>query len=159
MTNPYATTGADLEEETTASKIEIQKPKSSRGRKRKIDDDEFAPGDFSPTAEVQDSADGIPREKTSKTNKANKKCKTTQPTHPRQPPQKYYGNAQRDKPEPYGQPLVWANKRQPLCDAVTYYNALQSAAYTSGGIVHGFLCDKEVGPRDKFDNEIMITRV
>ncbi|KAH8816837.1 hypothetical protein F5884DRAFT_236441 [Xylogone sp. PMI_703] len=64
-----------------------------------------------------------------------------------------------EKPKPFGEPLVWADKRQQLCEALPYYKAYQSGAYMHDGIVHGFLCDKEVGFRDKFTDEVMICRV
>lgn len=68
--------------------------------------------------------------------------------------------AQADKPEPYGRPGIWASKRQALCEALPdHYQAYQSAAYHTGGIVKGFLLDGEPGIRDVFDNEIIITRV
>ena len=72
---------------------------------------------------------------------------------------KYHASVQDDKPKPYGEPPVWADKRQSLCETLPYYRAYQSGAYIAGGIVRAFMCDKEVGPRDKFDEEIMIARV
>ncbi|RFU26389.1 hypothetical protein B7463_g9945, partial [Scytalidium lignicola] len=64
-----------------------------------------------------------------------------------------------EKPKPFGEPFVWADKRQQLCEALPYYRAYQSGAYMHDGIVKGFLCDKEVGFRDKFTDEVMICRV
>ena len=89
------------------------------------------------------------KRKTTKTTKANKAA----------PKAAYYVNAQQDKPEPHGQPSVWADKRQQLCETLPYYRAYQSGAYTSDGLAHGFLCDKEVGDRDVFTDYIMIARV
>lgn len=63
------------------------------------------------------------------------------------------------KPSALGGPLVWAEKRQQLCEALPYYIAYQSGAYTHDGIVKGFLCDKFVSLRDKFTDEVMICRV
>jgi hypothetical protein len=71
----------------------------------------------------------------------------------------YYANIQNDKPEPFGQPKVHANTRQAACEALPWFKAYQSAAYTHKGVVYGLLCDKEVGPRDKFDDSIIVTRV
>jgi hypothetical protein len=68
-------------------------------------------------------------------------------------------SVQVNKPEPYGQPPVWADKRQQLCETLPYYRAYMSGAYIHDGIARGFMCDKEVGDRDKFDEEIMIARV
>jgi hypothetical protein len=71
----------------------------------------------------------------------------------------YYGNKQEGKAPPHGKPAVWSENRQGLCEALPYYNAYQSGAYTNGGMVYGFLCDGEVGDRDYFGNHIMIARV
>jgi hypothetical protein len=71
----------------------------------------------------------------------------------------YYGNKQQGKPMPHGQPPVWSDKRQGLCEALPYYRAYQSGAYTHGGRVLGFMCDGEVGDRDVFGDQIMIARV
>jgi len=70
----------------------------------------------------------------------------------------YYENFQQNKPEPVGQPKIWADKRQQLCEALHWYRAYQSGSYISGGIAHGFMFDKEVHDRDKFDEEIIISR-
>jgi hypothetical protein len=72
---------------------------------------------------------------------------------------KYHESVQQNKPEPYGKPPVWSDKRQGLCETLPYYKAYQSGAYITDGIVRALMCDKEVGPRDKFDEEIIITRV
>jgi hypothetical protein len=62
------------------------------------------------------------------------------------------------KPEPISLPKIWAHKRQQLCTTLPWYDAYQSGAYTYQGKAFGFLCDKEVGVRDKFDDEIIISR-
>jgi hypothetical protein len=64
-----------------------------------------------------------------------------------------------DKPAPYGEPPVWADKRQCLCEALPYYKAYMSGVYQQAGVACGFLVDKEVGPRDKFQDEFLITSV
>jgi hypothetical protein len=69
----------------------------------------------------------------------------------------YYINAQDGKPEPHGQPPVWGDKRQQICETLPYYNAYQGGAYRSEGVLYGFLTDKEVGPRDQFTDQILIT--
>jgi hypothetical protein len=71
----------------------------------------------------------------------------------------YGGNAQQNKPLPYGKPALWADKRQGICETLPYYNAYQSGAYTHDRRVYGFMCDKEVGDRDVFTDQIMIARV
>jgi len=72
---------------------------------------------------------------------------------------KYHRSMQEDKPAPYGQPPVWADKRQSLCETLPYYRAYMSGAYMHCQIVRAFMVDREVGPRDKFEEEIMISRV
>jgi hypothetical protein len=72
---------------------------------------------------------------------------------------KYRRPMQDDKPEPFGEPPVWADKRQNLCEALPYYKAYMSGAYLHQGVASAFMVDKEVGPRDKFDEEVIIARV
>jgi hypothetical protein len=64
-----------------------------------------------------------------------------------------------DKPEAFGEPPIWADKRQALCETLPYYRAYQSGAYTSHSLVYGFLYDKEVGARDVFTDQVYIARV
>lgn len=71
----------------------------------------------------------------------------------------YHRNGQTNKPEPIGKPNIWANQRQALCEALPYYRAYQSGAYQNGGIIYGLMCDQETDPRDKLDDQILITRV
>lgn len=61
-------------------------------------------------------------------------------------------------PRNMGEPLVWAHKRQQLCEVLPYYNAYQSGVYMSGGIIHSMMIDGESRPQDIFTNEIIITR-
>lgn len=72
---------------------------------------------------------------------------------------KYHQSVQDDKPTPYGQPPVWADKRQNLCEALPYYKAYMSGAHLHDGMVRAFMVDKEVGIRDKLNDEILIARV
>ena len=62
------------------------------------------------------------------------------------------------RPQPYGQPLVWAEQRQALCETLPYYRAFQSGAYTNDGLGYGFLLDKDCGERAYMDEEVVITR-
>ncbi|KUJ09311.1 uncharacterized protein LY89DRAFT_598097 [Mollisia scopiformis] len=71
----------------------------------------------------------------------------------------YYNNSTESKPDPHDMPQVWANKRQQLCETLPAYRAYQSGAYTSEGILYGFLVDAEVGTLDKFDDQIIITTI
>jgi hypothetical protein len=116
------------------------------GKKRKaVDDDDFLPPSANVSLEIH--GDGVLTSKETRCPKRNATAK------------KYRQSVQEDKPAPFGQPPVWADKRQGLCEALPYYKAYQSGAHINNGIVRGFLVDKEVGPRDKFEEEIMISRV
>src|SRR6266536_2981833 len=132
---------------------EVEKPlQSLHGKKRKSEDNDFTlPGNQSFT-EIQDDAEMKPAPK----RKALRSSKTVNRSVQKSA---YHINVQHNKPEPFGAPPVWADKRQQLCETLPYYRAYQSGAYTSDGVVCGFLCDKEVGVRDKFDDQIMIARV
>ncbi|KFY37505.1 hypothetical protein V495_07155 [Pseudogymnoascus sp. VKM F-4514 (FW-929)] len=70
----------------------------------------------------------------------------------------YHKSEQENLPDPYGQPPVWATKRQELCETLPYYRAYMSGGYINNGLVRAFLIDKEVRRRDVFDEEIIITR-
>lgn len=61
------------------------------------------------------------------------------------------------KPQPCGQPKAWGKTRQQMCETLPWYRAYQSSAYSKNGVVFGFLVDKEFGPRDVFDDQIIIT--
>ncbi|KAL1794308.1 hypothetical protein ACET3X_007729 [Alternaria dauci] len=62
------------------------------------------------------------------------------------------------KPEPQGQPEVWADGRQELCETLHYYRAYQSACYSTGGFARGFMFDKVAHDRDYMDGDIVISR-
>ncbi|EKD14386.1 uncharacterized protein L3040_008254 [Drepanopeziza brunnea f. sp. 'multigermtubi'] len=64
-----------------------------------------------------------------------------------------------DKPEPFGQPPIWSDKRQALCEALPYYRAYQAGAYSTNNIVYGLLCDKGVYARDHIDDHVVICSV
>jgi alkylated DNA repair dioxygenase AlkB len=63
-----------------------------------------------------------------------------------------------NKPEPSGQPEVWADGRQELCETLHYYRAYQSACYSTGGFVRGFMFDKVAHSRDYMDDNVVISR-
>lgn len=88
-----------------------------------------------------------------------------------------------DRPEPRGQPEVWAEVsimlsqrllaskvltpsqvRQALCEALPYYQAYQSGAYSwgsehgKGGYVYGFLLDNDNDERGFMDENVALTR-
>ncbi|PMD13007.1 hypothetical protein NA56DRAFT_446468 [Hyaloscypha hepaticicola] len=105
------------------------------------------------------------RKRNGNTNNASQPKQKKQQTQPAQSvqltqqPEAYYGNQTGGKPEPFGKPLFHAEKRQQLCETLDWYRAYQSGAYTNEGIAYGILCDKEVGERDYFGDQVIITRV
>lgn len=70
----------------------------------------------------------------------------------------YHQSNQENLPAPYGQPPVWASKRQQLCETLPYYRAYMSGGYLHDGLVRAILIDKETRERDIFDEEVVITR-
>ncbi|TAQ86624.1 hypothetical protein B7494_g5055 [Chlorociboria aeruginascens] len=142
---------------------ELTAPASGSG-KRKADDEDFTPdldvqGDLDAT-----SSDGAPKRKrraTAATNQDAPNAKSRSEKGASKGTKEVLAEIdtyQYDKPEPYGQPPIWSDKRQGLCETLPWYRAYQSGAYQHDGIAMGFLCDKEVGPRDRFDEQIIITR-
>jgi hypothetical protein len=134
-----------------------QQQLKGRGKKRKADDEElsFQENQSSPESmeDIQDRSDknSIRKRKayTKTTLKVANKAKLSL----------YHENVQDGKPEPVGQPEVWAFKRQQLCETLPYYNAYQSGAYTHDSIARAIMIDKEVSIRDKFGEEVVITSV
>lgn len=55
--------------------------------------------------------------------------------------------------------LVWAGKRQALCDALPYFKSHQGGTYTQKNIPKGMLLDQGVEPRDIFGRHKLITTV
>lgn len=146
-----------------------EQPKKKRSRQVS---NEFALAEASNPVDVQeDSEYSTPQKKTKashelakgSTKSATKKDSEKKPAGAKKPASEaYYERArkvQEGKPEPIGVPKVWADKRSQLCETLWPYRAYQSAAHTINGIAYGFMCDMEVGTRDKFDEEIVITRV
>lgn len=69
----------------------------------------------------------------------------------------YNQNRQSGRPLPIGPPPAWGHSRQQMCEAIPWFRAHQQGAYTSGGIVHGLLIAGEVGIRDVFGTQKIIT--
>lgn len=59
--------------------------------------------------------------------------------------------------EPHGQPLVWSEKRASLAAALPYYKSHQGSLYTSSLVPYGILVDAQVGTRDHFSSQVIIT--
>ncbi|KAL1633572.1 hypothetical protein SLS58_011024 [Diplodia intermedia] len=63
-----------------------------------------------------------------------------------------------EKPPPVGQPEVWADARQALCESLPYFRAYQGAGYCTGGFAFSFMFDKQGCSRDYMDSEVVIAR-
>lgn len=62
------------------------------------------------------------------------------------------------KPEPIGQPTVWADARMDLCETLHYFRSYQGACHSIGGFVRGFMLDKVAHARDYIDGKVIIAR-
>lgn len=51
-------------------------------------------------------------------------------------------------PPPAGQPPVWAESRQELCETLPYYRAYQAGMYMCKRVAYGYLLDSYPAPRD-----------
>ncbi|KAI1408519.1 hypothetical protein F5Y13DRAFT_204698 [Hypoxylon sp. FL1857] len=65
----------------------------------------------------------------------------------------------KDKPQASGEPPVWSNRRAALNDAVPYYRSHQGSLHTIKNVPQGMLIDAEVGSRDHFGSQVIITSV
>ncbi|KAF3897440.1 Oxoglutarate/iron-dependent dioxygenase [Trichophyton interdigitale] len=61
--------------------------------------------------------------------------------------------------EPHGQPLVWAEDRVVLGDALPWFHSVQGGCYYLDNICRGVLIDGDCGDRSYIDDEVVITRV
>lgn len=62
------------------------------------------------------------------------------------------------KPAPAGQPTVWADSRQALCETVPYFKMPQSGCHQRDGHVYAFLYDGVGHPREYMDTDLIIAR-
>ena len=63
------------------------------------------------------------------------------------------------RPVPFGKPPVWADKKQQLCEALyPWFNTYQAGVYRKDNFAYGILVDGGFGPRDKLNEELLITR-
>ena len=58
-----------------------------------------------------------------------------------------------------GKPLVWANGRGSLCEALPYFKAYKGSLHSANLVAQGFLVDHEVDPRDVFGAQVVICSV
>jgi hypothetical protein len=56
-------------------------------------------------------------------------------------------------------PLVWANARGSLCEALPYFRAFKGSLHSANLVVQGFLVDQEVDQRDVFGGQVIISSV
>lgn len=126
-------------------------------RKRKADDNELPFQETQSSPEPMEYIEDAPQNKPVRKRKSSTKVASTSVKNSKLP--LYHENVQEGKPDPIGQPEVWAFKRQQLCETLPYYNAYQSGAYTQYGIARSIMIDKEVSVRDKFQEQVIITSV
>ncbi|KAL3418928.1 hypothetical protein PVAG01_09149 [Phlyctema vagabunda] len=119
-------------------------PEPNQGRKRKSQND----GDFNMTSTPRNG----PVRKAARRSNATAVARVTKQSKPDPV------DVQEGLPEPFGQPPVWADKRQQLCETLPYYRAYQSGSYMTAGKVFGFMMNKFIGRRDRFGNEVIISR-
>jgi hypothetical protein len=146
---------AEMSDDGTSNSHE--QPRRRQLKKRKVDDGELPFQENQSSPEPMEDIEEKPEKKPASKRKPSTKVSTSGPKSHKVLP--YHENVQEGKPDPIGEPEVWAFKRQQLCETLPYYNAYQSGAYTHDGIVRSILIDKEVSVRDKFDEDIIITSV
>ena len=61
------------------------------------------------------------------------------------------------KPSPRGEPLVWADRRQELCEGLTYFRQYQSGIQAKNNIVSGYLLDGYGAERDFIGSHVVIS--
>ncbi|KAI7186089.1 hypothetical protein D0869_08586 [Hortaea werneckii] len=62
------------------------------------------------------------------------------------------------KPPPQGQPRVWADSRQALCETVPYFKKPQGGCHQNDGHVYAFLFDGVGHCREYMDSDVIIAR-
>lgn len=60
---------------------------------------------------------------------------------------------------PAGKPLVWANGRGSLCEALPYFRSFKSSLHSASLIAQGFLIDQEADKLDVFGAQVIISSV
>jgi hypothetical protein len=61
------------------------------------------------------------------------------------------------KPSPRGIPSVWADKRQEMCEGLTYFRQYQSGIQARNNIVSGYLVDGFGSDRDFIGSHVVIS--
>ncbi|CAI6302955.1 unnamed protein product [Periconia digitata] len=62
------------------------------------------------------------------------------------------------KPEPSGQPEVWADTRMELCETLYYYRSYHGGCYATGGFARAFMFANSSHSRDYMDGSVIIAR-
>lgn len=60
---------------------------------------------------------------------------------------------------PAGRPLVWANGRGALCEALPYFKAYKGSLHSANVVAQGFLIDQEADDIDVFGAQVIISSV
>ncbi|KAH6855041.1 hypothetical protein B0I37DRAFT_305211 [Chaetomium sp. MPI-CAGE-AT-0009] len=82
------------------------------------------------------------------------------PTKKRSPtPKVKIANATADGPPPSGKPLVWADARGSLCEALPYFRSFKASLHSANVVCQGFLIDQEVDQLDVFGTQVIISSV
>lgn len=68
-------------------------------------------------------------------------------------------NVQEFLPAPRGQPEVWAEDRQSLCESLPWFQSVKSGTYHYKGFGYGWLLDNDNDERGYMDDEIVISRL
>ena len=63
-----------------------------------------------------------------------------------------------DKAKPCGRPLVWSNRRQELCETVSYYNSYEASWCHPKGNAISMLISEDQSPRSYAEIDVVITR-
>lgn len=64
----------------------------------------------------------------------------------------------KSKPQPQGQPRVWADSRQALSETLPYFKRPQGGCYTNNNHAYAFLFDSAGHPREYTDENVIICR-
>ncbi|KAJ4298633.1 hypothetical protein N0V88_003664 [Collariella sp. IMI 366227] len=63
------------------------------------------------------------------------------------------------RPQPSGQPVVWAKGRGSLCEALPYFKAYKGSLHSANVVAQGFLIDSEAEEGDVFGEQVIISSV
>jgi hypothetical protein len=61
------------------------------------------------------------------------------------------------RPPPIGEPSVWADTRQELCEGVPYFRSYHGGIYFHDNVVFGYLLDAFGAERDYIGSHVVIS--